>query len=617
METKLLAEAFFKIPEAAALPLPGKSGRLCALITGLSAVHRAHFCAALRAKTGRPLVILSPDETSAEAVAADIYAFIGERASILTGRDYVFIQADAASRQLEQRRLGALRELKQGTGVAILTAQGLFQRAMPPSSFERTAFDIDMKAQMPPEDLEDALIRCGYSRSAQVEGPGQFSRRGGILDFFSPAHEQPVRIEFWGDEIDSMAHFDIMSQRRTESLEMCTVLPAAETLPGLSRGGAAALAETLKSRAARLEKKGGVQKQLVDSLLEDAERLENGAELRAADKYAELIYGDPACAVDYIDSSAVVVCEQPGRFMERARDYIKSIQEDISALNSSGRMQAKAEDFHVSEQSVWQKLSERCVYFADAFTAGRYPLEPESIIQIQAKQLPSYGGSAEQAKEDLAHYREAGCGVLVLAGDSRRANILCGMFRQTGGAMLMEKLKRLPEPRECIVTTGGLSSGIEYPALKLAVLTDTQLMSAGLRRQKRRKKAVGEKISSCADLAVGDLVVHEQHGIGRFAGVVRMPVDGAEKDYMKISYAGTDSLYVPATQLDLVTKYVGAAAPLSERCALAGWGPQRRCSAVRSYWERGHTAEKDTRPAAAGAAGRSRRRCHRGRRRPG
>lgn len=120
----------------------------------------------------------------------------------------------------------------------------------------------------------------------------------------------------------------------------------------------------------------------------------------AADKYAELIYGDPACAVDYIDSSAVVVCEQPGRFMERARDYIKSIQEDISALNSSGRMQAKAEDFHVSEQSVWQKLSERCVYFADAFTAGRYPLEPESIIQIQAKQLPSYGGSAEQAKED-------------------------------------------------------------------------------------------------------------------------------------------------------------------------------------------------------------------------
>ena len=576
METKLLAEAFFKIPEAAALPLPGKSGRLCALITGLSAVHRAHFCAALRAKTGRPLVILSPDETSAEAVAADIYAFIGERASILTGRDYVFIQADAASRQLEQRRLGALRELKQGTGVAILTAQGLFQRAMPPSSFERTAFDIDMKAQMPPEDLEDALIRCGYSRSAQVEGPGQFSRRGGILDFFSPAHEQPVRIEFWGDEIDSMAHFDIMSQRRTESLEMCTVLPAAETLPGLSRGGAAALAETLKSRAARLEKKGGVQKQLVDSLLEDAERLENGAELRAADKYAELIYGDPACAVDYIDSSAVVVCEQPGRFMERARDYIKSIQEDISALNSSGRMQAKAEDFHVSEQSVWQKLSERCVYFADAFTAGRYPLEPESIIQIQAKQLPSYGGSAEQAKEDLAHYREAGCGVLVLAGDSRRANILCGMFRQTGGAMLMEKLKRLPEPRECIVTTGGLSSGIEYPALRLAVLTDTQLMSAGLRRQKRRKKAVGEKISSCADLAVGDLVVHEQHGIGRFAGVVRMPVDGAEKDYMKISYAGTDSLYVPATQLDLVTKYVGAGEDTPVRLSKLGGAEWQR-----------------------------------------
>lgn len=142
--------------------------------------------------------------------------------------------------------------------------------------------------------------------------------------------------------------------------------------------------------------------------------------------------------------------------------------------------------------------------------------------------------------------------------------------------MLMEKLKRLPEPRECIVTTGGLSSGIEYPALRLAVLTDTQLMSAGLRRQKRRKKAVGEKISSCADLAVGDLVVHEQHGIGRFAGVVRMPVDGAEKDYMKISYAGTDSLYVPATQLDLVTKYVGAGEDTPVRLSKLGGAEWQR-----------------------------------------
>ena len=357
METKLLAEAFFKLPETAALPLPGKRGGFAALITGLSAVHRAHLCSALRLRTGRPLVILTPDETSADALAADIYAFMEERAVVLTGRDYVFIQADAASRQLEQRRLGALLELRKGTGTVILTAQGLFQRAMPVEAFERCAFEIDMGAQMPPEDLEDALLRCGYIRSAQVEGPGQFSRRGGILDFFSPAHEQPVRIEFWGDELDSMSHFDILSQRRTESLERCTVLPAAETLPGLCRGGAAALASSLEKLAARYEKKGGETDRLIFSLREDAERLENGSELRAADKYANLIYGEPVCAADYIAEDAVIVCEQPGRFMERARDYMKSLAEDVSALNSSGRMQAKAEDYHVSEQYVWQRLA--------------------------------------------------------------------------------------------------------------------------------------------------------------------------------------------------------------------------------------------------------------------
>ncbi len=576
MERKLLAEAFLKIPEAAALPLPSESGGSAALVTGLSAVHRAHLCAALWTAAQAPLVVLSPDEASSEALAADIYAFTGERAALLTGRDYVFIQADAASRQLEQGRLGALRQLQRGEGIVIVTARGLFQRAMPLAAFERCAFDIGMDARLAPEDLEDALLRCGYSRSAQVEGPGQFSRRGGILDFYTPAHSQPVRIEFWGDEIDSMAHFDILSQRRTEALERCSVLPAAETLPGLCRGGAGALAESLRKLAARYEKRGGAPARLTETLREDAERLENGAELRAADKYAELIYGEPACAADYLPARAVIVCEQPGRFTERAREYIKSLQEDVAALNSSGRMQAKAEAFHVSEQYVWQRLAGHCVYFADAFTAGRYPLEPGSVVQVQAKQLPSYGGSAEQAKEDLAHYREAGCGVLVLAGDSRRSNILTGMFRESGGAMLAENLKRLPEPRECIVTTGGLSAGIEYPTLKLAILTDTQLMAAGLRRQKRRKKAVGEKIGSCADLAVGDLVVHEQHGIGRFAGVVRIPVDGAEKDYMKISYAGTDSLYVPATQLDLVTKYVGAGEDAPVRLSKLGGAEWQR-----------------------------------------
>ena len=118
------------------------------------------------------------------------------------------------------------------------TAEGLLQRAMPPEVFRRAAFEIDMQTQAAPEDVEDALLRCGYSRAVQVEGPGQFSRRGGILDFFSPAHASPSAMEFWGDEIDSMGFFDTGTQRRTESIERCVVVPAAEVLPTLAKGGA-------------------------------------------------------------------------------------------------------------------------------------------------------------------------------------------------------------------------------------------------------------------------------------------------------------------------------------------------------------------------------------------
>ena len=229
MDITILAKAFFDIPEAAALPMPGERGGFPALITGLSGVHRAQFAAALQLTTGAPVVLLTPDEASADALAVDIAAFTGERPVVLTGREYVFISADAVSRQTEQRRLGALSDLMRGARITIMTAQGVFQRAMPPEAFRRAAFSIDMKTRLDPADAEDALLRCGYSRAVQVEGPGQFSRRGGILDFFSPAHLQPVRVEFWGDEIDSISCFDTGSQRRTEDLSECTVLPAAET----------------------------------------------------------------------------------------------------------------------------------------------------------------------------------------------------------------------------------------------------------------------------------------------------------------------------------------------------------------------------------------------------
>ncbi len=562
----ILAISILTEPDAAALPSPDESGRLPALVSGLSAVHRAHLAAALRVKYGRPTVVLCPDDQSASALAGDISALTGESCALLTGRDYVFYSADAMSRSGEQRRINGLAALMDGAPVVLITAEGFFQRAMPPEVFRRAAFEIDSRGSVAPEDVEDALLRCGYSRAVQVEGPGQFSRRGGILDFFSPAYSQPVRIEFWGDEIDSMGFFDTVSQRRTESVERCRVVPAAEVLPTLAKGGVTAVEAELTRRAERALKRrsGETGPILAQVLREDADRLATGAELPGADRYAELIYGETATAIDYIPDGAVVVLDQPARFAENARAYIKRVTEDVTSLSRAGKLIARPDDYFIPYDAAMRRLGAMALYMADSFTAGRYPAEPRSVTVIHAKQLPSYGGSSSQAAEDISGYLRAGFAVCVLAGDMRRARLLAAFLDERGiKSSVAESLTALPEGGRCAVTTGSLSAGIEYPGLRLALLTDTQIAGSGFRKPKkraagRRRPSNTERIGSCADLAVGDLVVHEHHGIGRFAGVVRMPVDGVQKDYIKISYAGSDVLYVPATQLDLVSKYIGA-----------------------------------------------------------
>ena len=586
MQEEFLSGLFFENPEAAALPLPGESGRLPALISGLSAVHRAHFIAALRKKTGLPVAVVAPEETSALALIADLRALTGEEIPLISGRDYVFYPADAVSREAEQKRIGALYALQQGAGLAVITAAGLLQRAMPPETLRRTAFAVDAGRPLPPEDAEDALLRCGYVRAEQVEGPGQFSRRGGILDFFSPACAQPVRVEFWGDDVDSMGFFDPASQRRTEAVSRCDVLPAAETLPSLYPGGAAALAEKLETLARRADRRAenDTAAALAAALREDAERLEGGASLPAADRYAGLIYGGFFSALDYLPAGCAVVLDQPGRVAERAREYMKQTGDDVSLLVRSGRLAARTEDYCLPFDAAVKRLETLPLYLADAFTVGRYPAQPRTVAGITAKQLPSYGGNARQAEEDARRCLETGARVVVLAGDARRADILREMLARDGLAVCPAGAPAaLPPPGRCLVLPGALSAGFEYPRLSLAVLTDTLTAPGGLLTRKHRKKAAGESIGSCADLSVGDLVVHEHHGIGRFAGVVRMPVDGAEKDYIKICYAGSDTLYVPATQLDLVSKYIGAgedAAPRLSKMGGAEW--QRSKSRARA-----------------------------------
>ena len=560
---KTLVSQFFENKEAAALPLLTESGGLPALVSGLSAVHRAHLGAALRQTLARPLFVICPDDTAAENMARDLAALLGEEVGTLGLRDFVFYPAEAVSRQAEQRRIRTLYALKTGAlSVAVASVSGLMQRTIPPDTLAQAAFVLRDGGSCPIEDAEDALLRCGYTRTEQVEGPGQFARRGGILDFFSPAEAEPIRIEFWGDEIDSMGFFDVSTQRRTERAEQCVILPAAETLPHMTVGGLAALAREVEDFARRYARRRTSENavKLSETLLADADRMRHAGTLPEADRYLPVIY-EMASGADYIPEDAVVLLDQPNRCAERARDYSKQLTEDLRELNRRALAAMSPDGFFLGFDSLIRRLEEYPLYLADAFTLGRGPVAPKTLTSVPAKQLPSYAGSAQAAAEDVRVYLKQDFRVVVLAADERRAGVLREFFADHGlPALIRADLDKLPAQGECCITVGALSAGIEYPGLKLAVLTDAQLLRAKNKKAaKGRKLPAGrQRIENYADLSVGDYVVHENHGIGRFAGIVKMQVDGLEKDYVKINYAGTDSLYVPATQLDMVSKYTGA-----------------------------------------------------------
>jgi len=534
----------------------------CPLVySGLQSVHAAHAAAAVRTETERPVMVICPDELEADRFRADLAAFTGEEVQTLFAREFTFFQADSVSREAEHRRLMSFYSLgEEKLPLLVATPDALMQRTLPPKTLRSAAFTLHVGDITAPEKLAEKLILSGYRRFDAVEGIGQFAIRGGILDFFSPAYPQPVRLELFGDEVDAMGLFDTGTQRRTENLQSAVILPVSECLPCLADGGEDALPLKMEDLLKRLKKRKNPPETLIANLNGDLERLRSGLPFSVSDKYFSLLYEEFADGASYLPPDAVVLIHEPARCAERAKNWAWQLGQDIQSLLEAGQLEGSLAAFFRPWEELCASLADWPVIFMDNFRGSAYPLAPRSLLNLTAKQLASYGGSLDTAAGDIIHYLREGYRLTVFAGDGRRANILREYLEDHGVSPVVDEvLAKLGDPGVCVIAVGGLSAGMEYPGMKLAVLTEGQF-AARFTQGKARKKGEGNrrKLQSFADLSKGDLVVHETHGIGRFLGVERLQVDGGQKDYIKIGYAGTDVLYVPATQLDVVSKYIGA-----------------------------------------------------------
>ena len=555
-------DAFLKtlqtLPEVAELVSRVENGGCPAVLTGTQPVQRACVGAAVAAGAGRPMVFLCADEREARQLAGDLQSLTGETPVTLLAREWQFRPNAVSSREWERSRLAALHQMAAGNApIVVATVDALLARTMPPHRLAELSVTLEVGGRADLKELTDRLLQAGYSRCDQVEGVGQFALRGGILDVFSPLMEQPVRCEFFDDEIDSLGLFDPGTQRRTENVSAALLLPAAEVLPGLTPGGLTHLAEQIEKLAVKYAKKENGEK-IAQTLRGDAERFQNGTEVNGLDRYLDLIYPDAAGGADYLPPDAVVFLCEGGRVEQRVKTVLLQLHQDTEALMEAGLMVGDAAEVCLSGEALFARLADFPVVMLDALPTSRHPLKPRGLLAINARQLSSYGGSLETAVTDLEHYRNTGSAVLVLCGGEVRAKNLLWLLEERGiPAVLDLKGTAMPKPGELRITVGALSAGCEWPALKLAVLTEGQLTAPTQKKLKLKKDSNRQKLQSYTDLSPGDLVVHTHHGIGRFAGIQRMPVDGVEKDYIKIDYAGGDCLYVPVIQLDLVSKYIG------------------------------------------------------------
>ena len=560
-----LTKSLLDEPEFRRLIAGIDAGACPAVISGLSEIHRAHVAAAVRTATMRPVAVICADEDEAVRLARDISALTMEQAFTLGVREFTFHNAEVVSRQLEHRRIASLFALSENRApITVMSVSGSLQRTIPRGLLTDAVQTLKIGGGYDLGDVTERLILCGYSRSEQVEGPGQFALRGGILDFFSPAYDEPVRCEFFGDEIDSMGFFDVLSQRRTEQTGAAAITPVAETLPSLYDGiggaGPEGLANELDEYILRLRKRRTTNPHLLKNIASDIERLKERRGFPAVDRYMELLY-PMATALDYLAEDTVVMIFEPLRVKERAEGFSKMLAEECVALLESGVLESGLVRFADDWEGLIYRMAAFPVIMADSFTGSSYPLRPRTLLNISAKRLPSYGGSMETAASDVAYYKESGYRTVILCQDQRRAGSLREYLEQRNITSALDyALQELPEFGNCVIAAGDLSAGMEYPGIKLAVITEGQIIAqnaAPRRARKTRDSTNRERLQSFADLSPGDLVVHDQHGIGRFVGFFKIPVDGVQKDYVKIAYAGTDSLYVPATQLDMVAKYIG------------------------------------------------------------
>ena len=581
-----------------------KSGKGPLQVTGTLDSQKVHLMYELgEASAFAWKLVVTYDDTRAKEIYDDFRSFTSQ-VWLYPAKDLLFYSADIHGNLMTRQRIAVLRHLMEDReGVVVTTMDGLMDHLMPIKYLREQSITVESGQIIDLDAWKERLIAMGYERMAQVDGMGQFSIRGGIVDIFPLTEEVPVRIELWDDEVDSIRTFDLESQRSVEQLESITIYPAAEVV--LS-------GDQLAAGIGRLEKEEGTygkalreqhkpeEAHRIHTIIEELRNgLDEGWRIGGLDAYIRYFCPDTVSFLEYFpQGESVIYLDEPARLKEKGETVELEFRESMVHRLEKGYLLPGQTELLYPAAEVLARMQKPFAVMLTGLDQKLPGMKVNQKFSIDVKNVNSYQNSFEILIKDLTRWKKEGYRVILLSASRTRASRLASDLREydlraycpdvreaesgnaggdgtvspdSGNTVAVNTAVRKVRPGEILVTYGNLHRGFEYPLLKFVFITEGDMFGVEKKRKRRKKTNYqGKAIQSFTELSVGDYVVHEEHGLGIYKGIEKVERDKVIKDYIKIEYGDGGNLYLPATRLESIQKYAGAEAKRPKLNKLGG-----------------------------------------------
>ncbi len=521
-----------------------KNGVYPLSVSGLSDSARADFVAAVCEKTSKKPFVIVDSALDARVLKEDLEFYMPQKNVLLyPSKDYLFHNIEAAGKNITTTRINTVMSIKNGDADGVVACiDAVMEYTLDKKLSDKYVITVKQGERFDFEDLKSRLVIMGYKFCDFVEGAGQASFRGGILDVFSPSSKKPIRIEFFDDEVDTVRFFDPQTQLSEKTATDCVIYPCRECI-----------IEDVKPIVKKLEKHSDMA-----WIAKDVELFENSRYFPAMDRYIPLIFEKIPTIVDYLNDDYIIFTDYPASVFERGDNFANEINENLLQFAQDGNMPFFDKNYLAMPDDIL-KNTKLPVVMTGSISASCGSVSVKQQFDMGVRNAQSYQGRLELVIDDIKFWQKKGCAVTILAGSNRKREAFAHTLEDNNIPYIIYDGDGFAKKGETVIKCGSVNRGFECPALASVLIGSREIF--GTAKQKRKETSMpGVKIKSFADLSIGDYVVHQIHGIGKYLGLVRMEVDKAERDYLKIQYRGTDVLYVPATSLDVVNKYISGEA---------------------------------------------------------